>query len=260
MRKLLMLLPLVLAPYSLQAGSISLQTQISIQEKNGAWKVFVSVTNRGDEAAHNVRANVRWGTGESVSEKVQDMLQPGQNRTAILRIQGRPKLPGLYPLFLWMDYTDANGYPFSAIALPIITYRQARPPALLAMLDSAEIAQKDRVSLKIKNTDDQPKNAEAQIYLSKELSAEPRSQTLSLKPYEEKSIAFTLQRFSALPGSTYSIYALIQYESQGYHYCTIAPAMARIVEKKKGWFRSSVVAIALFLVILCWTVYTRLHK
>ena len=59
---------------------------------------------------------------------------------------------------------------------------------------------------------------------------------IELSPKEEKTLSIGIESFSALTGSTYSIYALLDYEEDGKHYSASATGVVNVVDKKRLFF------------------------
>ena len=229
------------------AGSISLQVQADAQPTRSGWTVSVQVVNRGDDTAHNLRASLRMTDADVQSQTSDKLFRPGASEVFRFKMNGKPKKYGQYPLFIAIDYTDANRYPFTALAFLTVDYRTAHSPAISAVLEGVELAEDETLHLRVKNLGAETIAAQALLFLPKELSSAEAAQTLNLKPAAEISVPFPLHRFSALPGSTYPVYAVIQYESDKEHYCVPASATIKIIEKKRSilqpWFLAALVLI-----------------
>lgn len=257
----ILLFGLWLAPLSaVRAGTISLQTQISIRKSADLWIASVTVSNAGDEAAHHVRANVQLWSGQPKNRAVRDPLFPGESRSVSLSFRQQLPKPGRYPLFVWVDYTDANQYPFSAISMAAVQNKEASSPALFAISKNIEMASEGRLELKIKNLSAEPKKLDISFFLPKELSAEKILSPPNLAPNEEKRITHPLRNFSALAGSTYPIFAVIQYETPQEQFLLTAPAQVRIVERQKGLLRPFTGALIILAILLLWAISHRLKK
>ena len=242
---------LSLLPPLIWAGSISLQIQTEVTPQKPGWLVTLKAANEGSDTAFNLRAVVRLGDGKESSQVSALPLHPGTSEAFHFRLTDEPKMAGQYPLFVAVDYTDANRYPFTALSFNIVNHRQSQSPAVFAVLENVELGGgSETMRLKIRNLGADAKRVEARLFLPNEISAKESSQNVALEPNAEVSVPFVLHRFSALPGSTYPIYAVIQYESGQEHFCVPATGIVKVVENKNGLLRTGAAALALVLASL----------
>lgn len=219
------LLLLGLSP--LYAGVISLESRVDVSVQPHSLGVDLTVTNRGDESAYNVqvRNEVLGVTQES---SLQPRLDVGKDFSARFRFPLEHPLPGRYPVILRILYTDANRYPFSALVLSNFSWQRDALAGVLGILDKAQFRSGGRLHLKAKDLDGQAKSLRVRLLLPLELSAATAQEDIALRPGEEVTVPFAVRNFSALEGSTYPVYAIIEYDAAGTHVTTLAPGLIRI--------------------------------
>ena len=79
--------------------------------------------------------------------------------------------PGNYPALVRIDFTDAKQYPFSFLSLNHFSYKEEVSPKVFAMMKAQEIAKKGKIHLRLKNLDEEAKEANVRLILPKEISA-----------------------------------------------------------------------------------------
>jgi hypothetical protein len=157
---------------------------------------------------------------------------------------------GRYPVVLTVDYADANRYPFSATSVTHFVHQENLSPRVFGTLQNTEISKSGSLRLAIKNLDGKDQMATIRLILPKELSSTDLMKTVSLKGRSEDSVNFKIKNFSALPGSTYSIFALLGYDEGNLHYSTSVGGSIKITQEDSGFVqsnRSLLIGIAIIL-------------
>jgi hypothetical protein len=130
-----------------------------------------------------------------------------------------------------VSYTDANQYPFSALSIPTLVNKETTAPKILGILRGSDFASQGTTELVVKNLDDQPKTINMHFVLPKELSSTDLDREIPLGPRAEVKIPLKVKNFSALPGSSYPVYAVLEYELGDIHFTSTAAGTVRIVRK-----------------------------
>ncbi len=232
MKKYLIFLFLIIFAASTFASYISLNTTLVSKANDNQLRALVSSTNKGDESAHSVQAVLQTDGRTLRGEKITE-LPVGANYQAAFTIPLAKKLPGVYPLVLTMHYADANQYPFSALTAQTYTYKAEPPPAeIFGRIKGATFWKTGVITLTIKNMSDQELMVTAGLATPRELIAELGSRAVTIAPRAERHLDFKLENFSALSGSTYQLFAVLQFEKDGLHQTTIVTGLAKIVENR----------------------------
>jgi len=233
MRKIIGILVVIcfLTPLA-HASYISLNTTVTSKVTENTLKVLVSVINKGDEAAHNVQAKIRVGDQKILTEK-RDQLEVDQTYTGYATFNLPYKTPGQYPLVLVMHYADANQYPFSALTCQTFSYKAgAAPSDIFGQMKGDTFWKQGEAKLLLKNMGEVEIETQVKIIAPRELTVIGEDQKVILLPKAEKKISFPIKNFSALSGSTYQLFALSEYENQGFHRAIFVPGTVRVNETK----------------------------
>jgi CARDB len=248
---LLIFFLLTLGPTSAKASFITLETQTSPTYDGKRFKMGVDVTNKGDEPAYNVQVNADIN-GRLVTTPAKDILQINKKDSVELAANMTLEKEGKYPVIVNVDYTDANQYPFTAISITQFVYGKSLPSEIFGTLQNIEISTKGNLNLSLKNLSDQEKKLTVRLIIPRELSSPSLSKTISLKAKSEEKVDFEVKNFSALPGSSYTIFALMEYDEGNLHYSASAGGNIKI-KKEEGFVKSNqrlLIAVAIVLVVL----------
>lgn len=246
---------------SLAAGSyITIVTTVSsnILYVNST-TVSVKLEQRGDEAAYKVETIPEFSDYFSYKGAVKiDRLDPDKDLQGSFNLSLKKELTrGYYPVVLKTVYHDANMYPFSVLSSLYVINIIGHESSVRGNMNAVEVAQDGSAKnvLKIKNIEDTQKEVKVRLYLPTELKSEEKEKTVVLDPKEEKEIRYSIKSVGALPGSSYSILASLEYEKD-YHYTSFVRGTVKIVEKKEG-FSLIWVLITLFIVLTIMFIYLK---
>lgn len=226
----------LLAHSSVQAGHITLQISTTPAVRDHQLQCGVTVTNQGDESAANVQVHVEF-QGRRHSSPSRPALGVQQNHTASfsLPVTGLPT--GRHPLAIIVDYTDTNGYPFTALSFADFIVGEDNPPKIHGVIEAIELGRKAKLELRVKNLDSTPRELKLRLILPKEISSPQVESQIALGGSSEQTVRFQVRNFSALEGSTYQIFVLVEYDEQGKHSSLFTPGTIKIVATK-DFFRT----------------------
>ncbi len=220
-----------------KASFITLETRTSPSFDGKQFKMAVDVTNKGDEAAYNVQVSADIN-GRMSTTPAKEILEVKEKHSVEVAADMTLEKAGRYPVIVNVDYTDANQYPFSAISITHFVYRENLPSQIFGTLQNIEISTKGSLTLSLKNLSEKEKNVMVRLVLPKELSSPGLTRTIPLKAKSEEKVGFEVKNFSALPGSTYSIFAIMGYEEGDLHYSTSVGGNIQIT-KEQGFVKSN---------------------
>jgi len=213
-----------------EASFIKFSTTLSAKVEGDSLSISIATTNKGDESAFNVQAELIAGEQNVTAEKMPELRV---NET--YKIENRLKLAvnkkGLYPLILILHYTDANQYPFSALSCQTYDIGKASVSTVIGQIKSVKISQKGKVTLALKNSGDMPVTAKTRLVAPRELTVEEKEKDITLPPKSDKEISFAVENFSALAGSTYQVFAVTEFDAKDEHQTVIS---AGTIEVEKG--------------------------
>ncbi|MBW2995092.1 hypothetical protein KY312_01965 [Candidatus Woesearchaeota archaeon] len=208
------------------ASYISIQTQTEIADNS----VYIAASNFGDEPARDVMISAELNSQEKIG-KINSIVGIAQTISENFTFN-IDDMNGVYPLIITTGYADANSYPFSSIIVqPFVAGENVRSE-ISGKIEPIELKEKAEAELVLKNFGDKERNIKLRIIVPKEISVESTQGTLSLQPNAEGTLKIKLNRFSALVGSTYMIYALTEYDENGVHYSSAISSTISVVEDK----------------------------
>ncbi len=210
------------------ASQITLQVSSETRVSKEAQAICtVSVTNRGDEAALRLQLTVE-SAGRRLTVPPVDSLAPGETRESRLTIPTDALMIGRHFLIILLDYTDGNGYPFSASSYSQFIIGEDIRPQVEGSIPSLEMDQTASMDLQLRSLDAKVKKVRLRLVLPKEITASLTLQDAELAPSGSKNIPFDLSNLTAMPGSSYAIFALAEYTEAARHTGLIIPSTITI--------------------------------
>ncbi len=216
-------------------------------------QVAVSTENRGDEAAYDVGLIFSLPEGFDAKNVPVGRLEidtPVQKTININKTKA--KLPGTYPGVLFVEYKDANNYPFSAIVPFDIVQNQRTASPITGLMEEIQLrgTKSKKLQLRMKNSADEAYEITVDLFLPRELDARGIKKELNISPLGEKRVEFEVNSFSALPGSTYPIFGSITHESEGKFYSTFIRGVVRIEEERSVFSEEYMLVILAVLLVI----------
>lgn len=226
MKKILLFLAVILLIIPIAAASyLSMQSSIAVTGD----EAIITVTNLGDEIAYSVQLSVDINGQEKISD-LKSQLGMQEKFEWKMPLGARLKNPGKYPLVLTTNYQDANSYPFSAISVSTFDYKQSAIPDIAAKIGNIKLSGKGVLELTVKNMAERAKGLNIRLIAPKELTAGKDKVSIKLPAKTEMSINFEIEKFSALAGSSYAVFAVIEYDENGRHYTAVSNGMVKVVQ------------------------------
>jgi hypothetical protein len=240
-----------------RAGFISIQSELTPSFDGKTLVLDAKVINRGDEAAYDVSL-VAEVIGTAIQGPNKNTLGP--NESFAFRLAQELALPrkGEYRLVATVKYTDTNHYPFLALAIAPFIFGENRPNKIEASLNSLQITDEGTLELKLKNPEQKAKAISARLVLPGELSVSAASKDMQLAPGSDSGVAFHIKNVSAPPGSSYPVYALLDWDDDGFHFSHAASGNLAVVQDR-GFVRSHRSALmGLAVVLAAWFLYSNI--
>ena len=236
------------------ASYISIQSAVTATDN----KTTIKVTNLGDEAAYNVQLSLDINN-KKITSNAKRQLGVGESFEWTAPLGFKSKNPGKYPIILTTNYEDANSYPFSAISVSTFDYKEAAVSDIAAAMSNTQLSDKGVLGLKIKNTGESAKDATIRLIIPKELTADKDKVSIKIPPKSEMAIEFEIEKFSALAGSSYAVFAVIEYDEDGRHYTSMANGIVKVFEKK-NIFTNQNLLITLLTILTIVFIYFQFKK
>ena len=182
---LFIILLIFLAPAA-SASFIRLDTSVATDIEKNSLGLKISVSNKGDEPAHDVQAEIVIGKEVYFSHK-QPTLEIARTLHFNQSYPAKIENQGVYPVIVIIHYSDANGYPFSALLCRTFSNHQNAPVAeIFGEMAPVTLSKKGKIKLTLKNTG----------------KSEIKTTTTLIAPKEFKISRSTLSRFA---GSRWNI-------------------------------------------------------
>ncbi|MBW2428469.1 MAG: hypothetical protein JRF56_05875 [Deltaproteobacteria bacterium] len=239
----------VFIPQVTHARYITIGTKIEAELNQEKLIVIAEITNNGDEPAYSLVCSVTIGE-TSLRGNTKQILQIKESYINKFDLKNPFDKAGNYPVIVRTDFTDANQYPLSAISVTHVHYLETVSPKVFGKIDSLEMAQKGQVRLKLKNLEGKEKKLSVGLIVPNEISTSKPVIRIKLDPNGEQDLDFAVSNFSAIVGSNYSIFALIEYVHNDKHYSISIPGSIKIVEKQKLTSSQVYIIIGIPLVLL----------
>jgi hypothetical protein len=251
------LLTLTLCALSANAAYITLQNSMTVERViySGSSSINVTLANSGDEAANGVQLSLLLPAGFTANTVFLGRMDPNIPQTASFSVQiGASTAPGMYPIALLTEYKDANGYQFSSVTPNYLVIKEARSSQIDATVSQEEVGNKGeikKVTVSLRNMDQKDHDVKIRIYAPKELKINPEEKTLTVKGRDSPKAEFEISSFGALPGSSYVVFASVDYDEGGIHYTSTASGLIKVIEQKETFsFRNEWIAIIVVVILV----------
>ena len=200
------------------AGTISIRSAIQAERQGDALLVSVELANAGDEPAHLVQARLE-AAGMNFAGGDHPLIAPGAGARETWRVPLAGKPPGRHPILLWIHYSDANGYPFTALASAIVSIDRDVAPQVAARFSEPEVslAGNGRARLELANLAEQELALSVRLVGPRELRLSPGRRRFALVARQRRELELELENLSALPGSRYPIFAVVEHGAELHH-------------------------------------------
>lgn len=234
---------LSLASQSVSASMISITTTITtnVLTKNMT-TAMLELMNSGDEAAYDVQASLLLPEGFESKPVFIGQINPYEPFEGNFTITFTERInKGKYPLAVLVDYTDTNGYPFSSVSSGHIIYETPTVSRIFGSMSELSLVEKEsgRLVLLLKNLDETPHDTRIKLVLPAELKVVEGQRDVSIASKNEKEMYFDVTNLAGLEGSTYAVFASIEYDDDGLHYTSFAMGSIKIMKEKSlsiVWF------------------------
>ena len=240
-------------------ASISLfSASVSTKVEGESLRVTVRVENRGDESAYNAQAEFSVLGQRIQTEKVEE-LPVGKPVTFAKEIPLNIGTPGVYPLMTTVFYTDANQYPFSALAPHV--FAQGGPADLAGKMDALTLSTRGKLRVTLRNLTGSDVTATVRLVVPRDLAVREEQQEIAVPARAEQALRFAIENFSARGGSSYPVTAVAEYEKDGVHQTALVSGLVKIIERPRVMgLNYSVLAGVLVLLVAAFIAFQKFKK
>lgn len=226
----------ILCPTLCRASRISLEISTEVARTETGWSARVRVVNKGDEAAHDLQARLE-AVGEEKSSAIVGELGAGKVWEVEIPILAAATSPsrtirGRYPVVTRVFYGDANGHPFSALSVGFFDAGEAAVSQLGGRLRVSAVSDKGTFRLDLHNMEQTPIEATVSWVFPREVVPDRQTERIMIQGRGSARLEGTLKNLSALPGSAYPVFALMEYDKDGVHFTAKAGAALEVTEAR----------------------------
>lgn len=243
------------------AGVISISAAVSTKVEGESLLVTVTVENRGDESAYNAQAEFSV-LGQRIQTEKVEQLPVGKPVTFAKEIPLNIGTPGLYPLMTTVFYTDANQYPFSALAPHVFAHGvQGGPADLAGKMDALTLSTRGKLRVTLRNLTGSDVTATVRLVVPRDLAVREEQQEVAVPARAEQALRFAIENFSARGGSAYPVTAVAEYEKDGVHQTALVSGLVKIIERPRVMgLNYSVLAGVLVLLVAAFIAFQKFKK
>ena len=199
-----------------KAGTIRLQVTASVDMHSELLWAKIKITNKGDEAAVDVRPIV-WIQGRSRHISGAEQLPPEGTLETEYRTDRHPfQEPGFYYLPLLVEYRDQSGSRFRLPFLVRMTLGTEKPAGLKWKTSQPILPKEDSIKITLTNTDSWSKTIHFSTIMAMGIQME-LPQDFELKGKESRTWHLKIKHGTIWP-NTYFSYLIAEFSHQGQHY------------------------------------------
>ncbi len=250
--RIMIILLILFCHASALAGNISMNIQTTVTVSNSRVEAHITLTNKGDEAAETVQPQM-WIRENRIMGEIIPRILPDASHSFMLAQSLDALKKGKYPLVIWVDFHDANQYPFSAVSGMTFFVDQNTVSDLAIQTGPVVMDREGTLELKVKNLGNDARNLSFLLVVPRELSTHDIPDHIRIEARKETAVTLNISNFSALYGATYPIFCFVEYETEAAHYCQLASSVVRI-EAGQNWFRKTrtgwIIGVCVLIVIL----------
>jgi hypothetical protein len=232
---LVMLLSILSEPCSASYIRITVSaTSVTVDEEDDI-ALNLTIMNSGDEAANDMQVSLVLPKGFTAKPVLAGIMHPNIPYYGSFKIGVADYVkPGTYPVVIKTNYADANAHPFSTVSPTLIKYRQWTQRGVQGKMGELGIPgdAEGKLMLELSNLEDTPHTVFVRFHLPDELVADYYQTSVDLNPQGTHKVLVPIKSFGAIPDSSYSVFATMEYDEGGLHYSSLASGAVHILSKK----------------------------
>jgi len=248
------------AKYITISNTITMEKVVSGEETT----INITLSNTGDEAAYDVQLSLMLPDKMTADQIFLGKVDPQIPQSGTFSVKIDPSInPGIYSIGVLTEYKDANRYAFSSVSPNSLIIKGPRSSQVNGMIPELSLGSKGevkRLRLDLRNMEEKNRDLKIRIFAPKELKVNPPEKSVSIPGRSEANEEFDISSFGALEGSSYIVFASMDYDEDGYHYSSTAGGMVKIVKQAEVLnFSGLVPIIALVFLVLVFIAYQIYH-
>ena len=127
-----------------------------------------------------------------------------------------------------VGFEDLNGYPFSSVTVVPVRSGQGAFNDVIAAVDAVKIRGLGKVKVRFRSAANFPIEGHYRLITARELICDESDGQISIPARGHRELSIPVENFSALPGATYPMHIIFEYDSEGTHQCVVAAGIATI--------------------------------
>lgn len=252
------------SPTPALASEIVLVVKTSVTVTEQSVDVRLQVDNRGNEDALVVTPYLTLAGVKTGLETVPHVAFDGGRIWVYSFPVGDLAFPeaGVYPLAVQLRYHDAYMYPYSLVSVTGVQIGKSLPleVPVAGELLAEQVTDAGTLELRIRNTVDYPLETRLTMVLPAELAVAGGTGKLGIPGGEEQQINYAIKNNGALPGSSHSVYAVIEYSISGQHGLVILEKSVAVASTSANKKRRMIITGAGFIALLfCIVLFSELR-
>lgn len=209
------------------AGTISLRVAVTPRLHQGHLSVQVELSNRGQEAAHQIRVDALV-QGVAAQARGPVELAPGHKASLRLAVPFSPPLPGTYGVLVRVSYHDLNGYPLSAVSWGMFNHLQAAAGGISLQGRAGSPLPGDPPAFVLRNPAQTTRRVSLTIMAPSEMAPRLLERELVLAPGQSRRVPTALTNRGALDDSIYPLVALASFQEDGRQHSVAGVALLKV--------------------------------
>ena len=243
----------VFTPFAL-ASTLSIRIDTTMEVTGERLRAKIRYTNNGTATAGSAQAHLTL-LGESFSGSVTERLGPGETDVAEFELLLEGTSGSRYPFIVYVDFKDGNNYPFSALSCGTVSFGGEVPGGIECEGSDTGLSDHGNVDFVVTNNGDATVEISAGLVLPREFVSSGTIRKIGLDPGATTSFHFKVNNSTALPGASYPVFCVVEYQLDGRHGSAVGTAMVTVEASDTLFrrFRPAVTAVFVFTgLLLIW--------
>ena len=215
------------------SASLSLGIDASTRFFDGQISAKVTITNQGEESAKSVYVEALLGERSVSSSKIETLPVSFTNEWS-MKLGPPPKPRGVHTIALRVRYTDIYGHPASGLhAVPVYTGDAPAGRPIDSELSSTTIKQSGELKLTLNVHQGFTNEVACRLVLPSEIRCDQPVARLRPTAGEKVEHLFEIYNGTALRGSRYRVFVVLDYFLDGLHASTVDAGILEVHPYRK---------------------------